>query len=176
MRRPAATPALLPVSLIALLLLLIVPLSVHASPALHVRDDMHMHHGQPMAEINETQILQWHLPTPPSYWSVDIDEPDPNITRYPALIALHALFMSLAFFVALPAGMLLLRTHPVHPHPACSSNCTPLGKACLPWPGHGLILCLFSPRLCYQQSLQETHARYVSGSCRNPLPHSPSPS
>jgi hypothetical protein len=106
MRPSAAALALLP-------LFLLVPLSSHASPApsirnpvIHVRDDshMHMHSG---SKINETEILQWHLPTPPSYWSIDIEDRDPNIARYPALIALHALFMSLAFFVALPAGMLL---------------------------------------------------------------------
>ncbi|KAF8450367.1 hypothetical protein L210DRAFT_843634 [Boletus edulis BED1] len=68
---------------------------------------MHMYSGQSMSEINETEILQWHLPTPPSYWSIDIDDRDPNTARYPALIALHALFMSLAFFVALPAGISL---------------------------------------------------------------------
>ncbi|KAG6378866.1 hypothetical protein JVT61DRAFT_13146 [Boletus reticuloceps] len=85
--------------------LLLTPIFAHASPALHVRDDMHF--AQSMSEINETEILQWHLPTPPSYWSIDIDDRDPNIPRYPALIALHALFMSLAFFVALPAGIAL---------------------------------------------------------------------
>lgn len=107
MRRLSATALALP-----FLLLLLAPLSTHASPAcnsIHIRDDahMHMHSGQPMSKINETEILQWHLPTPPSYWFIDIEAHDPNITRYPALIALHALFMSLAFFVALPAGVLL---------------------------------------------------------------------
>ncbi|KAI9574531.1 hypothetical protein HD554DRAFT_2010558 [Boletus coccyginus] len=67
---------------------------------------MHMHSG-PVSEINETEILQWHLPTPPSYWSIDIEDRGPNVARYPALIALHASFMSLAFFVALPAGIAL---------------------------------------------------------------------
>lgn len=73
-----------------LVLVLLVPLFVRASPT-----------------INETEILQWHLPTPPSYWSTDIQDRDPNVARDPALIALHVLFMSLAFFVALPARTLL---------------------------------------------------------------------
>lgn len=119
MRHSAAALVLLP-------LLLIAPLSAYASPApsirssidtLHVRDDTHMHmHSTPVYEINETEILQWHLPTPPSYWSIDIEDRDPSIARYPALIALHALFMSLAFFVALPAGTLL----PFRPPPLTS--------------------------------------------------------
>ncbi|KAL4075983.1 hypothetical protein J3A83DRAFT_4357115 [Scleroderma citrinum] len=66
-----------------------------------------MHHGQPLTEINETEILMWHLPTPPSYWSIDIENPDPTVARYPGLIALHVTFMILAFFVALPAGIAL---------------------------------------------------------------------
>lgn len=106
MRPSAAVLVLLP--------LLIAPLSARAFPTpsirsstIHVRDDTHMHmhtHSAPVYEINETEILQWHLPTPPSYWSIDIEDRNPNVARYPALIALHALFMSLAFFVALPAG------------------------------------------------------------------------
>jgi len=68
---------------------------------------MHMHSGQPISDINETEILKWHPPTPPSYWSIDIEDHNPDIHRYPALIVLHVLFMSLAFFVALPAGISL---------------------------------------------------------------------
>ncbi|KAI6003871.1 hypothetical protein EDD15DRAFT_2456938 [Pisolithus albus] len=60
-----------------------------------------MHHGQPLTEINETDILLSHLPTPPSYWSIDIDSPDPNVPRYPGLMALHVTFMMIAFFVEL---------------------------------------------------------------------------
>ncbi|KAG8218789.1 hypothetical protein J3R82DRAFT_4464, partial [Butyriboletus roseoflavus] len=111
MRPSAAAVALLPFSLLYLLLL--VPLSTRASPTrsttIHVRDDayMHVHSAQPKSEINETEILQWHLPTPPSYWSIDIQDRDPDVARFPALITLHALFMSLAFFVALPAGIAL---------------------------------------------------------------------
>ncbi|KAG2146682.1 hypothetical protein DEU56DRAFT_785860 [Suillus clintonianus] len=68
-------------------------------------DHSHMHHGAPLTELNETAIIEWHLPTPPSYWSIDIEDRDPSVPRYPALIALHVIFMILAFFVALPVGI-----------------------------------------------------------------------
>ncbi|KAI6152040.1 hypothetical protein BKA82DRAFT_4106382 [Pisolithus tinctorius] len=98
-------PSRLPIGMLPLLLFL----SSAVAHSLGVRDDahMHMHHGQPLTEINETDILLWHLPTPPSYWSIDIDSPDPNVPRYPGLMALHVVFMMLAFFVVLPAGIAL---------------------------------------------------------------------
>lgn len=66
----------------------------------------HGHHGNmaPLVELNETDVLLHHAPTPPSYWSIDIDEPDSGKSRHPGLMALHALFMMFAFFGALPAG------------------------------------------------------------------------
>jgi hypothetical protein len=70
-------------------------------------DHVHMHHGAPLTELNETEILQWHAPTPPSYWSIDIDDRDPSVLRYPGFMALHMVFMTLAFFVALPVGKLI---------------------------------------------------------------------
>lgn len=66
--------------------------------------DMHNHHAQPIIELNETDILLHHPPTPPSYWSLDIDNIQPDEKRYPTLMALHVFFMSAAFFGALPAG------------------------------------------------------------------------
>jgi hypothetical protein len=80
-------------------------------PLLYIRDGDehghgHGHHGNmaPLVELNETEILLHHAPTPPSYWSIDIDEPDSGKSRHPGLMALHALFMMFAFFGALPAG------------------------------------------------------------------------
>lgn len=70
-------------------------------------DHMHMHHSAPLTELNETAILQWHAPTPPSYWSIDIED-DPSVPRYPGLMILHVAFMSFAFFVALPIGKELI--------------------------------------------------------------------
>jgi hypothetical protein len=61
-------------------------------------------HVAPLVELNETQLLLYHAPTPPSYWSIDIDDPDPGNARHPSLILFHSLCMILAFFGALPAG------------------------------------------------------------------------
>lgn len=77
-------------------------------------DHMHMHHGAPLTELNETAILEWHAPTPPSYWSIDIEDRDPSVPRHPALMALHIIFMTLAFFVALPVGEKISRTCIIH--------------------------------------------------------------
>ncbi|KAG2013477.1 cytoplasmic protein [Coprinopsis cinerea AmutBmut pab1-1] len=83
------------------------------------RDGDHGHHNphaQPILELNETEILLHHSPTPPSYYTIDWEgEGDPNETRHPGLMMGHILFMSLAFFGALPAGIVLrsLR-HPAH--------------------------------------------------------------
>ena len=79
-------------------------------PLLFKRDgDEHRHahrHGNaaPLVELNETEVLLHHAPTPPSYWSIDIDDPDPGNARHPSLMLLHSLFMMLAFFGVLPAG------------------------------------------------------------------------
>jgi hypothetical protein len=81
------------------------------SPLLYVRDgDEHSHghghgHMAPIVELNETEVLLYHPPTPPSYWTIDIDEHDSGKARHPSLMALHALFMMIAFFGALPAGL-----------------------------------------------------------------------
>lgn len=82
------------------------------SEALSVRDGHeHMHmKGAPLTELNETLILQWHEPTPPSYATHDYEDPDVE-HKYPALMGLHALCMSLAFFGALPIGAFLLEVH-----------------------------------------------------------------
>ncbi|EIW82431.1 hypothetical protein CONPUDRAFT_89851 [Coniophora puteana RWD-64-598 SS2] len=65
------------------------------------------HHGAPLLEINETEILQLHAPTPPSYYTSDFEDTNPDTPRYPALIALHVVFMTSAFFFALPARIAL---------------------------------------------------------------------
>ncbi|KAI0265166.1 hypothetical protein BC834DRAFT_843769 [Gloeopeniophorella convolvens] len=83
------------------------------SPLILARDDDEHEHGHghgnmpPIVELNETEILLSHAPTPPSYWSIDIDDRTPEQTRYPGLMGFHALMMSLAFFGALPAGIAL---------------------------------------------------------------------
>lgn len=133
-----------------LALFLLLPLSVAAIPAPdlgvfenespihadnHRRRDMHHHPGEPLTQINETEILMWHLPTPPSYWSVDIDDHDTNASRYPALMAMHVLFMSLAFFVALPVGELRC----VNPITSLSLNGDKQELQCAPLNTHGMV-------------------------------------
>lgn len=76
--------------------------------ALVRRDDDHMHghnhHAEPVLELNETELLLYHAPTPPSYWDIDFVEHEPDVSRYPGFMGLHIVFMSLAFFGALPVG------------------------------------------------------------------------
>ena len=86
------------------------PSNVHRESAelLVVRDD-HDHGGMdmkawPLHELNETLVFEWHGPTPPSYATHDFEDDDVE-HKYPYLMGLHALFMSLAFFGALPIGM-----------------------------------------------------------------------
>lgn len=70
------------------------------------RDGHHNSHSAPLLQLNETEVLMYHSPTPPSYWTIDVDshDTDSDVSRYPGLMMLHALLMSLAFFVALPVG------------------------------------------------------------------------
>ncbi|KAI6164729.1 hypothetical protein EDD17DRAFT_1557674 [Pisolithus thermaeus] len=105
--RPPPMSSRLPMGVLLALLLSLSLSSSAVANSLGLRDNEHMHHGQPLTEINETDILLSHLPTPPSYWSIDIDSPDPDVSRYPGLMALHVTFMMLAFFVVLPAGIAL---------------------------------------------------------------------
>ena len=64
----------------------------------------HGHHAAPMIELNETEVVMTHGITPPSYYWHDFMESSNGGNRYPGLMGLHALFMSLAFFGALPIG------------------------------------------------------------------------
>ncbi|KAL0070890.1 hypothetical protein AAF712_002111 [Marasmius tenuissimus] len=73
--------------------------------ALAARDDHHHHQGAPLLELNETEVAIGHEPTPPSYYTIDWEEPEHASERHPGLMIMHGLFMSLAFFVALPIGI-----------------------------------------------------------------------
>lgn len=65
--------------------------------------DGHGHDGQPLQQLNETEVTLWHAPIGPSYYTNDWDAPvDPS--RRPGWLITHAMFMSLAFFVFLPVG------------------------------------------------------------------------
>lgn len=86
-----------------LLVILALALAVAAQ-----HDHSHSHHGEVKSKWDEEEYLKGSPPTPPSYWSEDTrmrmgsDEDLP--ARYPWLMVLHIVFMSGAFFVALPAG------------------------------------------------------------------------
>ena len=71
------------------------------------RDGHHNHHAAPLLELNETQITMHHAPTPPSYYTIDWED-EGYEKRYGGLMIAHGLFMSLAFFVALPLGSLII--------------------------------------------------------------------
>ncbi|KAH9998402.1 hypothetical protein BJV77DRAFT_1058788 [Russula vinacea] len=84
--------------------------SVVAGPSAIDNELGHGHnHGNaaPVVQLNETELLLYHDPTPPSYWSIDIDDPDSGDKRHPSLMVLHSLFMMFAFLGALPAGIAL---------------------------------------------------------------------
>jgi hypothetical protein len=108
-----------------LLLVLLFIVSIAAAPPLQVasnarsfsapnlaRRDGHSHHSAPLTELNESEVAMYRASTPPSYWSIDIDDQDPAVTRYPGLMAVHVILMSLAFFIALPMSEL-------HPYVSC---------------------------------------------------------
>ncbi|KAG6887273.1 hypothetical protein C0992_013034, partial [Termitomyces sp. T32_za158] len=70
------------------------------------RDGSHHHHshGAPLTVLNETEVTMYHAPTPESYYTIDFDGAGEG-TRYPGWMVAHIIFMSLAFFVALPIGI-----------------------------------------------------------------------
>ncbi|GAA5821413.1 hypothetical protein JCM3770_003511 [Rhodotorula araucariae] len=74
---------------------------VHA----HGAGDEHSHghsHAPPLLELNETQILLTHSPDSPSYFDFDQSE-----DGKPALLYIHIVLMSLAFFGFLPLAIFL---------------------------------------------------------------------
>ncbi|KAJ6516033.1 hypothetical protein C8R45DRAFT_228754 [Mycena sanguinolenta] len=69
-------------------------------------DEHGHHHGvAPLLELNETEVTLYHQPTPPSYYTIDWEDPEQADARHPGLIITHSVFMSLAFFVFLPMGI-----------------------------------------------------------------------
>ena len=73
------------------------------------RDGHHNHHAAPLLELNETEVMLYHAPTPPSYYTIDWED-EGYEKRHGGLMIAHGLFMSLAFFVALPMGSLIFFT------------------------------------------------------------------
>ncbi|KAJ6629132.1 hypothetical protein B0H10DRAFT_1940012 [Mycena sp. CBHHK59/15] len=69
------------------------------------RDGHHNHAAAPLLELNETEVTVDHEPTPPSYYTIDWEDPQQASERHPGLIITHAILMCLAFFVFLPMGI-----------------------------------------------------------------------
>ncbi|KAG6911708.1 hypothetical protein DXG01_007958 [Tephrocybe rancida] len=81
--------------------------SVQASDVLLAsRDGSHHHnsHAAPLTMLNETEVTLYHAPTPPSYYTIDFEDAGEGV-RHPGLMMAHIIFMSLAFFVALPIAI-----------------------------------------------------------------------
>ncbi|KAG6817196.1 hypothetical protein H0H87_011554 [Tephrocybe sp. NHM501043] len=81
--------------------------SVKASDVLLAsRDGSHHHnsHAAPLTVLNETEVTMYHAPTPPSYYTFDFEGMGDG-ARHPGLMMAHIIFMSLAFFVALPIAI-----------------------------------------------------------------------
>lgn len=77
--------------------------------SVNIRDGHHSHHTVPILQLNETDVSLNHAPTPPSYYTIDWE--DENYEKqHGGLMIAHGLFMSLAFFVALPMGSLIFST------------------------------------------------------------------
>lgn len=82
------------------------------------RRDGHGHHNAhvaPLLKLNETEVTMYHAPTPPSYWTIDIEEQS-GTSGHPGLMIMHGVLMSLAFFIALPVGRC---TVPLSPKSVC---------------------------------------------------------
>jgi hypothetical protein len=85
-----------------------------AADQLSRRDEhSHHHHGAPLLELNETEVTMYHQPIPESYYTMDWDHPEVSAARRPGMMMTHVVLMSLAFFVALPAGEFLLVDSPM---------------------------------------------------------------
>lgn len=140
--------------------------STAKSATLHGDSHSHGHgHGKPLLEINETMISMYHKPTPPSYGTHDFDDPNAS-PKHPGMMGLHALLMSLAFFVALPIGMWIAEPHYMcricadgapflryrvtvdRARSARSERCGVLRTGCT--------------RVVIKRALQEKHAKHVS--------------
>ncbi|KZO92141.1 hypothetical protein CALVIDRAFT_487969 [Calocera viscosa TUFC12733] len=83
--------------------------------------DEHSHasHDQPpLLELNETEILMWHDPDPPSYYEHDFGHLDPEHGGGPSYIGflvLHIVSLTFAYFVFLPLAIALRGAkHPYH--------------------------------------------------------------
>lgn len=139
----------------------------YTHPTLLSRDGHEHEHGHammpPITELDEAEILAWNGPTPPSYWTIDIEERDPKVQRYPWLMALHILFMSVAFFGALPAGECAVAPRSIYfwPTRVHDRNCAALGEACLARSRRRDILGGRDPGMRLERCLSQVDAQHV---------------
>lgn len=138
-------------------------------------DHAHKHGAAPLLVLNETEISMSHQPTPPSYWSIDIQDRKPEDHRYPGLMLLHALFMGLAFFGALPIGTVsstcsvrylnidffLSFRPPSLPFLVTPRYCPALCQARLARLQRDSFLCVCRSRFVSKWSLQKNDAQHV---------------
>jgi hypothetical protein len=95
------------------------------------RDGHGQHAVAPVLELNETELALSHQPTPPSYYTIDWEDPEQAAARHPGLIIIHGLSMSLAFFVFLPMGELVCEPRYFrYSLPPKVSHCVPLSIPC----------------------------------------------
>lgn len=132
----------------------------------------HGHHGVTMIELNETEVVMTHGTTPPSYYWHDFMESSSDGNRYPGLMGLHALFMCLAFFGALPIGMYHCRLLPLPPPPRFLMRHLPryrpsFGQARMAWRDDLSVLGLRGARIINQCALSQTDAGHVRTSRRS---------
>jgi hypothetical protein len=75
--------------------------------SLFTRDDHHK--VTPLLEIDESQVLPNHEPTPPSYYTADWED-EGHQSRHGGLMIVHGVFMGFAFFVSWPLGAFNIRS------------------------------------------------------------------
>jgi hypothetical protein len=118
-------------------------------------------HAQPLLILNETELLQYHQPTPPSYYTIDWEsDGDVAVSRHPGLMVTHAICMSLAFFVALPLG---LNVHPALRNLRLMYHRHHFAVVEAPSSGHRLDFLLRSsyPWHLFIQGIPQGNTRYV---------------
>ena len=116
----------------------------------------HNHHAQPLLELNETEVTLYHAPTPPSYYTIDWED-EGYQNRHGGLMIVHGLFMSLAFFVALPMGQFgFVKSCSFfqHNYRHCSTIC----KTCRSLDGDCFVLYFLRAGLCFKWALSQVNS------------------
>lgn len=165
----SSSPTTRTMAISPLLVVLSIAAAASAAASQIVARDGHGHHhsnAAPLLVLNETEVTMFHSPTPPSYFTIDWDDPDPQGARHPGLMIAHGLFMMLAFFVALPAGAFhvasVFRVSLGLSHLRVHRDRAAVSKARLAWSRSTCLLCLLRSWLRVQHALQKNDAEYVS--------------